>query len=107
MKDIQNEVDRRNIALKNVGIKDFKLPISVLDREAKTQKTIAKIDASVDLPHDVKGTHMSRFIEIIKDMGSVSPENVENLGQDDRKLESKSAYMKINLIILLKSFSSY
>lgn len=96
MKDIQKEVDRRNIALKNVGIKGFKLPISVFDREAKTQKTIAQIDAYVDLPHNIKGTHMSRFIEIIKDMGSVSPENIEKtLNKMIEKLESKSAYMKI------------
>ena len=65
MKDIQNLKDDRNMAIDRVGIKGIKYPITVLDRVNKTQPTTATIDMFVDLPHEYKGTHMSRFIEML------------------------------------------
>ncbi|MBV1819136.1 GTP cyclohydrolase FolE2 [Anaerosalibacter bizertensis] len=106
MEDIQKQVDTRNIALKKVGIKDFKCPISVLDRENKSQNTIAKIDAAVSLSHDIKGTHMSRFVEIISEMDRISPENIEKiLDNMIEKLDSESAYMKIDFDYFIKKLS--
>jgi GTP cyclohydrolase IB len=63
MKDIQNLQDTRNIPIDKVGIKNLKYPITVLDREKRLQHTVASINMYVDLPHDSKGTHMSRFVE--------------------------------------------
>ncbi len=65
MKDIQNERDYRNIPIDKVGIKKLKYPITVLDRRNNTQKTVALINMYVDLPHKYKGTHMSRFVEML------------------------------------------
>ena len=65
MKDIQKTHDTRNIPIDKVGVKDISYPIVVMDRKKKFQHTVARINMYVDLPHQFKGTHMSRFIEIL------------------------------------------
>jgi len=65
MKDIQNQSDRRNIPIDKVGIKNLRYPITVLDRKNSLQHTVASINMYVGLPHENKGTHMSRFVEIL------------------------------------------
>ena len=69
MKDIQNQKDTRNIPLNEVGIAHLKYPITILDMENKEQNTVADISMSVSLPHQFKGTHMSRFIEVLAETG--------------------------------------
>ncbi len=64
MIDIQNSKDTREIPLQKVGIKDLKYPVRVLDKVNKFQQTTANVNLFVNLPHNYKGTHMSRFIEI-------------------------------------------
>lgn len=64
MRDIQNEQDTREIPLNKVGVKGVKYPVSVLDKNKKNQTTTASVDLFVNLPHNFKGTHMSRFIEV-------------------------------------------
>jgi GTP cyclohydrolase IB len=65
MKDVQNQRDDRNISIDKVGIKNLRYPISVMDRRQGRQNTVATINMYVDLPHDYKGTHMSRFVEML------------------------------------------
>ncbi|MBU4176195.1 MAG: GTP cyclohydrolase I FolE2, partial [Actinobacteria bacterium] len=65
MKDIQNQHDFRNIPVDKVGIKNLRYPITVLDRKNGFQHTIASINMYVDLPERYKGTHMSRFVELL------------------------------------------
>lgn len=65
MKDIQNQRDYRNIPIDKVGIKNLQYPITVLDRRNSFQHTVAMINMYVDLPHKYKGTHMSRFVELL------------------------------------------
>ena len=65
MKDIQNQHDYRNIPIDKVGIKNLRYPITVLDRKNGFQHTVATINMYVDLPHKYKGTHMSRFVEML------------------------------------------
>ena len=65
MKDVQNQRDLRNIDIDRVGVKGIKYPITVLDKANGYQRTIASINMYVDLPHKYKGTHMSRFIEML------------------------------------------
>jgi len=67
VKDVQNEPDHRKIDLIRVGIKGIKYPMNVLDRTNKTQATVAMVNMYVHLPHRVKGTHMSRFVEVLND----------------------------------------
>ena len=63
--DVQGRPDTRQIPSNKVGIKDIYHPVRVRDRSGGEQHTIAKFNMYVDLPHDFKGTHMSRFVEIL------------------------------------------
>ncbi|MFQ5660033.1 MAG: GTP cyclohydrolase FolE2 [Gammaproteobacteria bacterium] len=65
--DIQNSQDTRHIAIDKVGIKDIRHPVVVRDRSGHEQHTVAMFNMYVNLPHNFKGTHMSRFIEILHD----------------------------------------
>ena len=63
MRDIQNEFDTRKTPLQKVGVKGVRYPVTVLDKNERFQQTTAVADLFVNLPHNFKGTHMSRFIE--------------------------------------------
>jgi GTP cyclohydrolase I len=65
MKDVQSQHDDRNIPIDKVGIKNLRYPITVRDRQKTVQHTVASINMYVDLPHSTKGTHMSRFVEML------------------------------------------
>ena len=65
LKDTQNERDERCIAIDRVGVKDVRFPLRIRDRDQATQHTVATVNMAVDLPHHYKGTHMSRFIEVL------------------------------------------
>ena len=63
--DLQSSRDTRHIPIDRVGIKDIKHPIVVSDRSGGEQHTVARFNMYVSLPHNFKGTHMSRFVEIL------------------------------------------
>jgi len=63
--DVQNSADTRRLAINKVGIKDIRHPVRVRDRSGGEQHTIATFNMYVNLPHNFKGTHMSRFVEIL------------------------------------------
>ena len=71
LKDTQSESDHRRIAIDRVGVKNLRYPIKVLDKASQTQSTIATVSLTVDLPHHYKGTHMSRFIEVLNEHGPI------------------------------------
>ncbi|MDO8446405.1 MAG: GTP cyclohydrolase FolE2 [Deltaproteobacteria bacterium] len=97
MKDIQSLPDTRNIQIDKVGVKDIKYPIVVLDKVNGTQHTIASINMYVDLPHHFKGTHMSRFVEVLNEYRrEISIKNFfDILAEIRKKLNAKSAHMEI------------
>jgi len=63
--DVQGSADTRQIPIDKVGIKDIRHPVRVRDRTGREQHTIATFNMYVNLPHNFKGTHMSRFVEIL------------------------------------------
>lgn len=63
--DVQNSEDTRHIPIDKVGIKDIRHPVVVRDRSGGEQHTVANFNMYVSLPHNFKGTHMSRFVEIL------------------------------------------
>lgn len=63
--DIQNSKDTRHIPIDKVGIKDIRHPVMIGDRNGGEQHTVARFNMYVNLPHNFKGTHMSRFVEIL------------------------------------------
>ncbi len=65
IEDVQATPDTRNIAINKVGIKEIRHPVRVSDRSGHEQHTIATFSMYVELPHNFKGTHMSRFVEIL------------------------------------------
>ncbi len=65
IEDVQASADTRRIAINKVGIKDIRHPVRVKDRSVGDQHTIANLSMYVYLPHNFKGTHMSRFVQIL------------------------------------------
>ena len=63
--DVQGTEDKRKLAIDKVGIKAIRHPIRVRERGGGTQHTVAVFNMYVSLPHHFKGTHMSRFVEIL------------------------------------------
>jgi len=63
--DVQSSIDTRQLPINKVGIKDIKHPIRISDRSDGEQHTVATFNMYVNLPHDFKGTHMSRFVELL------------------------------------------
>ncbi len=82
--DTQNEPDDRRIPIDRVGVKALRFPMQIRDKARDLQHTIATAALTVDLPHHFKGTHMSRFVEVLNEFG---PElHVENIGALLREL---------------------
>ncbi len=65
IEDVQARADTRRLPIDKVGIKGIRHPVRVRDRSGGEQHTIATFDMFVTLPHDFKGTHMSRFVEVL------------------------------------------
>jgi len=96
--DVQGSPDRRHIAIDKVGIKNIRHPIRVRDKSEGIQHTIAVFNMYVGLPHNFKGTHMSRFVEILnRDEREIS---VESFGPMLRmmveRLEAQSGHLEMN-----------
>ena len=70
LKDTQNERDDRNIPIDRVGVKELRFPVEVRDKDGSAQRTVATVALAVDLPHHYKGTHMSRFVEVLNSHGT-------------------------------------
>ncbi len=95
--DVQNRRDARNIPIDKVGVKGLRYPITVKDRAKGYQHTVGLFDLFVNLPHDFKGTHMSRFIEVLNEFrGEISMEKFpEVLEKTKKKLHARSAHMNV------------
>src|SRR5438477_3068218 len=102
--DIQKTKDRRGVAIDKVGVCDLSFPITVLDRENQRQQTAATISMSVNLPHHFKGTHMSRFLEVLAHhQGELTmrtaPELLRELKQ---RLDAESAHIEVEFTYFLQ-----
>src|SRR5216684_8334379 len=75
--DKQSEPDHRELRIDKVGVRGLRFPIQVRDKAHAVQNTVATIGMFVDLPKEFKGTHMSRFIEVLNAHGNVV--HVENI----------------------------
>lgn len=65
LEDVHKSADHRRIAIDRVGIRDIRHPVRILQRDGNTHSTVATFTMGVDLPHQQKGTHMSRFVETL------------------------------------------
>jgi len=96
--DVQSSSDTRQIAINKVGIKDIRHPVRVKDRSNGDQHTIANFNMYVNLPHNFKGTHMSRFVEILNSHDKeISVESFKGmLSEMAKRLEANSGHIEMN-----------
>ena len=98
MLDIQNMRDDRNVPIRKVGVKGLRYPIVLLDKANTVQHTTALVNLHADLPHDFKGTHMSRFIEVFdahrRDLSM--PRFLRMLEEIRSSLDAENAYADIH-----------
>ena len=106
IKDVQNTLDERNVALQKVGVKGVETLLNIERKNNKTsQKVYAKAKMSVYLPSNYKGTHMSRFIEILEEYrkNNLVGIDIKRMLEDMKvRLESKSAYLKFDFKYFIK-----
>ncbi len=104
MKDIQSQLDHRRVNIKKVGVKTISYPITVLDKENNRQNTIASVNMYVNLPHKFKGTHMSRFIEILNRFhGEIDLNSFHNILEEmKQKLEAEASHIEISFPYFLR-----
>lgn len=95
--DVQSEPGDHGASIDRVGIKGMRVPIVVMDKANARQQTVAEVNMFVDLPRQFRGTHMSRFVEILYQYrGRMSRRNIRNILKDIRqKLVSESSRIEI------------
>src|SRR5213083_958617 len=95
--DKQSERDYRDLRIDKVGVRGLRFPIQIRDKAHTLQNTVATIGLFVDLPKEFKGTHMSRFIEVLYAHGNVvHVENIEDiLFEMQRKLNSAASHLEM------------
>ena len=106
MEDVQNRFDTRGVDIQKVGIKGFELPILVQRKNANDIIVYSSATAGVSLPAHYKGTHMSRFVEVLNEWGLKKNGNIKDCVQDIViKLNAKSGYIKFNFKYFINKFS--
>src|ERR1700730_8141814 len=105
--DTQNLPDHREVAIDRVGVTNLRFPIQVRDKAHSVQNTVATVSLTVDLPHHFKGTHMSRFIEVLNEHGSmIHVDNIKVILEHLRKrldAEQRNVDLKFQFFIEKKA----
>lgn len=104
LKDTQAERDYRRIAIDRVGVKNLRYPIQIRDKAHSVQSTVATIALTVDLPHHYKGTHMSRFLEVLNAHGpTLHVDNIRDILEKlVLRLDSEKAHVDIEFPFFLE-----
>src|SRR4026209_1519135 len=99
--DAQSDADSRKLAIDQVGVKAIRHPVKIMERSGGVQHTIAHFNMYVGLPHHFKGTHMSRFVEIleahereitVESFQAMLREMVERLEAEEGRIEMAFPY---------------
>src|ERR1039458_6659074 len=95
VEDVQGRPDTRQIPINRVGIKDIRHPVRVKDRATGEQHTVAIFNMYVNLPHTFKGTHMSRFVEILHHEREISVDSFRSmLGEMTARLDADAGHIR-------------
>jgi GTP cyclohydrolase I len=96
--DVQSSEDSRQLPINKVGIKDIRHPFKVLDKSGGVRHTIATFNMYVGLPHNFKGTHMSRFVEILNaHQDEISVESFESMLREMvERLEAETGHIAMS-----------
>jgi GTP cyclohydrolase I len=96
VEDVQARADTRRIPINRVGIKDIRHPVRVKDRSTGEQHTVATFNMYVNLPHDFKGTHMSRFVEILHHEREISVNSFRSmLSEMTSRLDADAGHIEM------------
>ncbi|MEO5362871.1 MAG: GTP cyclohydrolase FolE2 [Magnetococcus sp. DMHC-8] len=97
LRDVQAQEDSRRLSIDRVGVKNIRYPILVRDRDRGNQHTIASVNMYVKLPHQFKGTHMSRFLEVLAEQDeTISVEKLPDiLRQIQHCLNAEEAHLEL------------
>ena len=83
MPDIQSSADHRRLAIQQVGVKGLRYPLTLQDAAGEAHPTVATLAMTVGLPPEVKGTHMSRFVELLeRPRAALSPGDLRRMFAD-------------------------
>lgn len=105
MKDVQSSQDARRVAIDRVGVKDVVYPLTLRKKDGGTQTTVAKINMYVALPHYQKGTHMSRFLEVLNAETSepLTPERIPKVTSAIcERLDAEKAHFSCTFTYFIK-----
>ena len=96
--DVQSGRDVRELVIDKVGVKNIRYPVVVLDKAQGQQQAVASISMFVDLPKEFRGTHMSRFVEILNEFrGRIGVKDVGRILEEmKRRLAATSAHLEVS-----------
>ncbi|MFP3905113.1 MAG: GTP cyclohydrolase, FolE2/MptA family, partial [Armatimonadota bacterium] len=98
MKDVAAETDDRGIPIDRVGIRDLHLPVRIMEKNGGYARVVGQVEASVKLPHVQRGTHMSRFLNILGTWSKQAVSMVEmeeTLGQIVKSFDAPAAHIAL------------
>jgi GTP cyclohydrolase I len=105
MPDVQSSRDQRRVAIDRVGVKEVVFPIRLRTPDGGEQTTVATINMYVALPHYQKGTHMSRFLEVLNEESSqpITPDQIPSITKAIcRRLDAKTAHFQARFTYFIK-----
>lgn len=104
LSDTQAQRDERRIPIDRVGVKGLRYPMQVRDKAHQLQHTVATVTLTVDLPHHFKGTHMSRFVEVLNEFGpELHVDNIHTILRElVKKLDSEKAHVDFEFPFFLE-----
>lgn len=108
MPDVQSNPDKRRVAIDRVGVKEVTYPIRLRTKDGGEQTTVAKINMYVSLPHTKKGTHMSRFLDVLNEETSepVTPERIPAITRAIKeRLEAEHAHFECEFTYFIKKLA--
>ncbi len=109
MKDVQNQSDNRGVEIQKVGIKGFELPLRIQRKDAEDITIYSSATVGVSLPAHYKGTHMSRFVEVLNEWRSKKTLGIDMKGCVEavvQKLDAKSGYLKVDFKYFINNLST-
>lgn len=104
MRDVASERDQRGITIRRVGVRDIHLPVMIREKEGGFARVTGVFEASVELPHHERGTHMSRFVEILSRWSKRAvalPEMREMLAEIRSRFDARAAHVRLDFTYFL------
>ncbi len=108
MRDVASDVDNRGIAIDRVGVCDIHLPVMIREKDGGMARVLGEFDVSVQLPHHARGTHMSRFVEILSHWSrqAVAMEEIrEMLEEIQTVFAAQAAHLSLKFTYFLQKTS--